>query len=116
MGKRQMGSEKLNLNDNMRVGMKDFYFPSMFWINVSVQKDSIRTEKHVKREKWRRNGRHVQGRRQQTRRKGPKGLKQIGGGSWRLVILWMERITGVEIKLGNMIQKRNANFELLITS
>ena len=103
MGKRQMGSEKLNLSDNMRVGMKDFYFPSMFWINVSVQKDGIRTEKHVKREKWRHNGR-----RQQTWRKGPKGLKQIGG-SWRLVILWMERITGVERKLGNMIQKRNAN-------
>lgn len=30
MGKRQMGSEKLKLNDNMRVGMKEFYFPSMF--------------------------------------------------------------------------------------
>ena len=38
MGKRQMGSEKLKLNDkkkkklndNMRVGMEGFYFPSMF--------------------------------------------------------------------------------------
>ena len=37
MGKRQIGSEKLklndkkkNLNDNMRVGMEGFYFPSMF--------------------------------------------------------------------------------------
>ena len=59
MGKRQIGSEKLklndkkkkNLNDNMRVGMKGFYFPSMFWTNLSVQKDGIRTEKHVKRRK-----------------------------------------------------------------
>lgn len=51
VGKRQMGSKKLKLNDNMRVGMKEFYFPSMFWINLSVQKDGIRTEKHVKRRK-----------------------------------------------------------------
>lgn len=57
MGKWQMGSEKLKLNDNtMRAGMKEFYFSSMFWTILFVQKDSIRTEKHVERrkvkEKW----------------------------------------------------------------